>query len=49
VDLIEMPAQLIVSFVVPYYNEQVVLPHALRELLDTLRELVSEGIILENN
>jgi glycosyltransferase involved in cell wall biosynthesis len=31
------------------HNEQAVLPHTLRELLATLRGLISEGIISENS
>ena len=44
-----MPSQPILSFVVPCYNEQAVLPHTLRELLGMLRGLVSEGMISESS
>ncbi|MBI2716596.1 MAG: glycosyltransferase family 2 protein [Rhizobiales bacterium] len=44
-----MAPQPILSFVVPCYNEQAVLPHTLRELLATLGGLVSEGMISENS
>src|SRR5665647_984986 len=48
-DLIEMPSQPIVSFVVPCYNEQAVLPHTLRELLAALHGLVAGGAISDKS
>ena len=44
-----MPAQPTVSFVVPCYNEQAMLPHTLRELSSVLRGLIAESIIAENS
>ena len=44
-----MPSPPILSFVVPCYNEQAMLPHTLRELLATLSGLVSAGMISENS
>jgi len=44
-----MPSQPILTFVIPCYNEQAVLPHTLRELSAALHGLVSEGVISEKS
>lgn len=44
-----MPSRPILSFVIPCYNEQAVLPLSLRELLATLHGLISESVISEES
>ncbi len=44
-----MPSQPILSFVIPCYNEQEVLPHTLRELSMMLKKLISERLISEGS
>lgn len=44
-----MLSQPILSFVIPCFNEQAVLPYSLRELSTTLNGLISEGVISEKS
>jgi len=44
-----MPSKPILSFVIPCYNEQAVLPHTLQELSAALRGLIADGVISEKS
>ena len=43
------PSPPVLSFVVPCYNEQAVLPHTLRELSAALKSLIADGVVADTS